>query len=138
VRCRKLNPEIPRELENIVDRCLQKHPRDRWRSAQQLVMALERFLAKHVEMNYHARLVLFLRNQNIITQLEADEYLNPAMGGPGSSVLAQPNVQARQTVRRAAIVNGSIVGVMSMMLGLIHLAPLGASPGGQTTVIAAP
>src|SRR5215208_6760254 len=74
VRCRKLNPEIPRELENIVDRCLQKHPRDRWRSAQQLVMSLERFLAKHVEMNYHARLVLFLRNQNIITQLEADEY----------------------------------------------------------------
>jgi eukaryotic-like serine/threonine-protein kinase len=139
VRCRKLNPEIPRELERIVDKCLQKHPRDRWRSAQQLVMALERFLAKHVEMNYHARLVLFLRNQNVITQLEADEYLNPAVGGPGTSALAQPNVQARQTVRRGAVVQGSILGVMAMMLGLIHLAPLGASTNTMApTVIAAP
>ena len=139
VRCRKLNPEIPRELERIVDKCLQKHPRDRWRSAQQLVMALERFLAKHVEMNYHARLVLFLRNQNVITQLEADEYLNPALGGPGSSALAQPNVQARTTVRRAAVVQASILGVLAMMLALIHLAPLGTSNAAtRPTVIAAP
>ena len=28
---RKLNPEIPRELERIIDRCLEKQPRDRWR-----------------------------------------------------------------------------------------------------------
>jgi eukaryotic-like serine/threonine-protein kinase len=138
VRCRKLNPEIPRELERIVDKCLQKNPRDRWRSAQTLVMALERFLAKHVEMNYHARLVLFLRNQNVITQFEADEYLNPALGGPGSSALAQPNVQARTTVRRAAVVQASIVGGLAMMLGLIHLAPLGTSNAATPTVIAAP
>jgi serine/threonine-protein kinase len=125
VRVRKLNPEIPRELERIVDRCLEKQPRDRWRSAQQMVMALERFLAKHVEMNYHARLVLFLRGQNVITQLEAEEYLNPALGGPGTSALAQPNVQARNAVRRAAMVHGSILGVLAMMLALIHIAPLG-------------
>src|SRR5689334_11511451 len=100
---RKLNPEIPRELERVIDRCLEKKPRDRWRSAQHMVMALERFLAKHVEMNHHARVVMFLRNQNVITQLEADEYLNPAFGGQGTSALAQPNIQARQSVRRAAI-----------------------------------
>jgi serine/threonine-protein kinase len=124
-RVRKLNPEVPRELERIIDKCLEKQPRDRWRSAQLLVMALERFLAKHVEMNYHARVVLFLRSQGVITQLEAEEYLNPAMGGPGASPLAQPNVQARHAVRRAAIVHGSIFGVLAMMLTLIHIAPLG-------------
>jgi hypothetical protein len=127
VGCRKLNPDIPRELERIVDKCLRKQPRDRWRSAQHVVIALERFLAKHVEMNHHARLVLFLRNQNVITQLEADEYLNPAFGGQGTSALAQPNIQARQQVRRAAIAHGIMFGVLVAMLGLIHVAPLGAA-----------
>jgi len=123
VKARKLNPEIPRELDAIIDRCLQKNPRERWRSAQQMVMALERFLAKHVEMNYHARLVLFLRSHNVITQLEADEYLNP--NAQGGSPLVQPNIQARHTVRRATVVHGSILGVLALMLGLIHVAPLG-------------
>ncbi|MCB9560573.1 MAG: serine/threonine protein kinase [Kofleriaceae bacterium] len=127
VKARKLNPEIPRELDKIIDKCLQKNPRDRWRSAQAMVMALERFLAKHVEMNYHARLVLFLRNQNIITQLEADEYLNPAVGGASASAMAQPNIQARQVVRRGMVVHASVLGVLALMLGLIHVAPLGNS-----------
>jgi len=138
VRVRKLNPEIPRELERIVDKCLEKQPRDRWRSAQQLVMSLERFLAKHVEMNYHARIVLFLRSQGVITQLEADEYLNPALGGPSASALAQPNVQARHAVRRAAIVHGSILGVLAMMLALIHIAPLGRAQTTRPGVAAPP
>jgi serine/threonine-protein kinase len=101
VRCRKLNPEIPRELERIVDKCLQKHPRDRWRSAQQLVMALERFLAKHVEMNYHARLVLFLRNQNVITQLEADKALQFVPGPARDAVAAGPARHQRGSKARA-------------------------------------
>ena len=125
VKARKLNPEIPRELDRIIDKCLQKNPRDRWRSAQQMVMALERFLAKHVEMNYHARLVLFLRGQNVITQLEADEYLNPA--ATGGAAAAQPNIQARHAVRRGMVVHASVLGVLALMLGLIHVAPLGNS-----------
>jgi serine/threonine-protein kinase len=123
-RARKLNPEVPRELERIIDKCLQKEPRDRWRSAQQLVMALEKFLGKSVEMNYHARLVLFLRNQNIITKLEADEYLNPAHAGGASS---QKDVAARRLVKRALTMQGSIVGVVGLMTALIHLAPVGAT-----------
>jgi len=123
-RIRQLNPEIPRELERIIDKCLAKQPRDRWRSAQQLVMALERFLAKHVEMNYHARLVLFLRQQDVITQLEADEYLNPALGGPAASALAQSNLAYKQQIRRGFIVQAGIVLIAALMIGIIHLAPL--------------
>ena len=62
-----VNPEIPRELDDIIDKCLEKQPRDRWRSAQHMVMALERFLSRHVEMNHHARLVLFMEAQGVIT-----------------------------------------------------------------------
>jgi len=126
VGARKLNPEIPRELERIIDRCLEKQPRDRWRSAQHMVMALERFLAKHVEMNHHARLVLFLRAQNVITELEAEEYLNPAAQGGSSH--AQPNMQARHAIRAGVVAHAVTLGVMALMLGLIHVAPLGATP----------
>ena len=125
---RTLNPDIPRELDKIIDRCLEKQPRDRWRSAQHMVMALERFLAKHVEMNHHARLVLFLRAQNVITDLEAEEYLHPAALGAGGSVLAQPNMQARYVVRTALVAHGIMLGVLILMLGLIHGTPLRDTP----------
>jgi predicted Ser/Thr protein kinase len=128
VGARKLNPEIPRELERVIDRCLEKQPRDRWRSAQHMVMALERFLAKHVEMNHHARLVLFIRSQNVITELEAEEYLNPAALGAGSGALQQPNMQARHVVRAGIVAHAITLGVMLLMLGLIHVAPLSATP----------
>ena len=124
---RRLNPELPRELERIIDRCLEKQPRDRWRSAQHVVMALERFLAKHVEMNHHARLVLFMRAQNVITELEAEEYLNPAALGGGSGQ-HQPNMQARYTARAGLVAHAVTLGVLMLMLGLIHVAPLGATP----------
>lgn len=134
VGVRKLNPEIPRELAHIIDKCLEKQPRDRWRSAQHIVAALERFLAKHVEMNHHARLVLFLRAQNVITELEAEEYLNPAQLG-GTNVLAGPtNMQARHAVRAGLVAHAVTFGVLALMLGLIHVAPLGATPQTQAAV----
>jgi serine/threonine-protein kinase len=124
---RKLNPEIPRELERIMAKCMQKLPRDRYRSAQDLVMALERFLGKHVDMNYHARLVLFLRNQDIISQLEADEHLNPMLRGRTTSVVSQQHLVARQVIRRGILVQSVITCVLAFIVGLIHLAPVGAS-----------
>ncbi|MDB4963231.1 MAG: serine/threonine protein kinase [Myxococcales bacterium] len=133
VAVRKLNPDIPRELERIIDRCLEKNPRDRWRSAQHMVMALERFLARHVEMNHHARLVLFQRAHNVVTELEAEEYLNPAALG-GSVNSAQPNMQARHTVRAGMIAHAVTFGMLVLMLGLIHVAPLGATPDTKLVV----
>ncbi|HEY1546741.1 MAG TPA: PEGA domain-containing protein, partial [Kofleriaceae bacterium] len=131
-----VNPEIPRELTNIIDRCLEKQPRDRWRSAQHMVMALERFLAKHVEMNHHARLVLFLKGQGVITELEAEEYLNPTALGAGAGALQQPNLQARNMVRAGIVAHGVMFGVLLLFLGLIHVAPLGATPKTPATATA--
>ena len=133
VGARKLNPEIPRELERVIDRCLEKQPRDRWRSAQHMVMAHEHFLAKHVEMNHHARLVLFLRSQNVITELEADEYLNPAATG-GAGALQQPNMQARHVVRGGIVAHAITLCMLILMLGLIHVAPLSATPAHPAAV----
>jgi hypothetical protein len=86
-------------------------------------------------MNHHARLVLFLRAQNVITQLEAEEYLNPsALGGAGGTGSAAPgNMQARHAVRAGMVAHAVTFGVLALMLGLIHVAPLGATP--KTTVV---
>jgi len=130
---RKLNPEIPRELSAVIDKCLEKQPRDRWRSAQHMVMALERFLAKHVEMNHHARLVLFLKAQGVITDLEAEEYLNPQALGAGAGALQQPNLQARNVVRAGLVAHAITFGVLLLFLGLIHVAPLSATPHASLT-----
>ena len=77
----------------------EKAPRDRWRSTQDLVLALERFLAQRVEMNYHARLVLFLKNTGIITPEEArDQYLPAGARGraaPGRSRVPPPRAASR-------------------------------------------
>jgi serine/threonine-protein kinase len=118
---RKLNPEIPRDLERILARCMQKAPRDRWRSTQDLVLALERFLARRVEMNYHARLVQFLKHTGVVTAEEAEQYLPPVLAGAGS---ARP--AAELVVRRAAGVQALIAGAVALSVGLIHLAPVGA------------
>ncbi|HET6613491.1 MAG TPA: serine/threonine-protein kinase [Kofleriaceae bacterium] len=148
VKARKLNPDIPRELERIIDRCLQKQPRDRFRSTQALVMALERFLSKHVDMNYHARLVLFLKGESIITQLEADEHLNPAFAGAGTSRPAQPNMAIRMALRRGLTFHLGVLAIVALMLALIHVAPIGSelpvaaastpAPPGYVRVIVSP
>jgi serine/threonine-protein kinase len=88
-------------------------------------------------MNHHARLVLFLRANGVITELEAEEYLNPAaLGGQASS--AQPNMQARHAVRAGMVAHGVTLGMLALMLGLIHVAPLGATPDTKITATATP
>jgi serine/threonine-protein kinase len=134
---RKLNPEIPRELERIIDRCLRKVPRERWRSTQDLVLALERFLSRHVEMNYHARLVLFLKNQGVIGAEEADQYLHPANTGGGPAV-PMSHAASRALVRRVAEIQGGIAAAVALMVGLIHLAPVGATPTMPPVIVQGP
>jgi predicted Ser/Thr protein kinase len=126
VRASKIEPSLPRELDRIIESCLQKQPRDRWPSAQLLVMALERFLAKHVPINYHSRLVEFLRDQGIVPAFEAEEYLNPTLVGGRQGSAAPQNLVLKQMLRRGLLVQSGILLVVALMAGIIHAAPLGA------------
>ncbi len=136
---RKLNPLIPWELERIMARCMKKRREDRYRSTQDLVLALERFIAKRCDMNYHARLVVHLRELGIISAEEADSHLHPAVAGgytrpPSRAALSGPGL------KRLLAVQGSILAAMALATSFIHLSPIGtaAAVAPSVPVVAAP
>ncbi|MBI4508054.1 MAG: serine/threonine protein kinase [Deltaproteobacteria bacterium] len=131
---RKVNPDIPRELERILSRCLQKLPRDRWRSTQELVVALERFLAPRVKINYNARLVLFLKGQGLVRPEEAEKFLRPSMINGSSPSRPMVLEGTRAVTRRVAGLQGMITGAVALSVGLMHLAPVGTSFQGNSTM----
>ena len=126
VKPRKVNPSIPKALERIIDKCLQKDPKARYRSAQNLALELERFLAKQVEMNFSARLVLFHKNHDLITEEEANEYISPAFIR-GSTELSEASFPIATQLKRNLSIHGLILAITAIVVGVIHLAPVGAS-----------
>jgi serine/threonine-protein kinase len=78
---RSLNPQINKELERIVLRCMQKLPEDRYATTQELVIALEQYLASHVNQNYRARLLMWLQEQGVFSNDQTSATLHPALIG---------------------------------------------------------
>jgi hypothetical protein len=72
---RKLNAQVPRPLERIMSRCMEKMPANRYPTTQALIDDLSDFLASRVPINHNARLVMYLRELGVITDAQADEIL---------------------------------------------------------------
>jgi serine/threonine-protein kinase len=76
IPARKINPEVPRNLERILARCMAKIPADRYPSMQALIHDLEDFLASRVALNYNAFIVSFLQGRGVISDNEAGAILS--------------------------------------------------------------
>jgi serine/threonine-protein kinase len=72
---RKINPEVPRALERIMARCMEKMPANRYPTTQALIDDLMDFLSSRVPINHSARMVMYLRDLGVVTTDEADEIL---------------------------------------------------------------
>jgi serine/threonine-protein kinase len=72
---RKLNPEVPRSLERIMARCMEKMPANRYPTTQALIDDLMDFLSSRVPINHNARVVMYLRELGVVTDDEAEEIL---------------------------------------------------------------
>ena len=72
---RKINAAVPRTLERILARCMEKMPANRYPSTQALIDDLMEFLAARVPINYSARLVMYLRDTGVVAVAEAEEIL---------------------------------------------------------------
>jgi serine/threonine-protein kinase len=73
---KKLSVEVPRKLERIMGRCLQKMPANRYPTTQALIDDLTEFLAPRVPMSHNARLVMFLNEIGVMTTEQTDEVLS--------------------------------------------------------------
>lgn len=73
---RKINPSVPRTLEHIMGRCMEKLPANRYPTTQALIDDLQDFLAARVPINHNARLVMYLREVGVITDAKAEEILS--------------------------------------------------------------
>ena len=73
---KKLGVDVPRKLERIMARCLQKMPANRYPTTQALIDDLTEFLAPRVPMSHNARLVMFLHEIGIMTGDQTDEVLS--------------------------------------------------------------
>ena len=120
---RSLNPGLPRELERIISRCMAKSPRDRYGSTQELMGVLELYLAEHVNLNYRARLLLFLQQEGVLSEKELKATMNPALlGSPMSSGRKRRRFEVGPVL---VLLSGVWMLVSVVLLALFALRPVG-------------
>lgn len=118
---RRLNPAVPRSLEYILGRCMEKMPANRYSTTQALIDDLREFISPRVPMNYSARLVMFLRDIGQLTDAEAEVLLSA--GAPK----ARRGIRDRKLLRHMAIFQ-TLLGLGAVGGGLA----IQASHGGLT------
>jgi serine/threonine-protein kinase len=118
---RRLNPAVPRSLERILGRCLEKLPNNRYPSMQALIHDLEDFLASRVEGNYAARLVTFLLQEGMIGTREAEEILAPGRGSAGRATQELPRSSRGLYAFQVALL--VIIVACGSVLRLVYSAP---------------
>jgi serine/threonine-protein kinase len=120
---RSLNPNVHKELERIILRCMEKTPDHRYASTQDLVITLEQYLAKTVRHNYRARLLLYLREQNLLTDDETSATLHPAF--IGDYLESHPRQLYRRRWRWLFL--SIIFLLIAIILGILNLVQLPAN-----------
>jgi serine/threonine-protein kinase len=115
---RKLNAAVPRPLERILARCMEKMPANRYPTTQALIDDLMEFLASRVSMNHNSRLVMYLRDIGFLTNDEAEEIL--AAAGPRSTVRRGPF--DKRLVQSVAMVQAALAVAIVLSGGAIQAA----------------
>ncbi len=115
---RKLNASVPRMLDRILGRTMEKLPANRYPTTQALIDDLMEFLSPRVPINYNARLVMYLRDIEVVSGARADEILSA-----GASRMARTaNVIDRGLLRRIGLVEAAVFLAVLGAGGLIQRA----------------
>ncbi|MCA9600416.1 MAG: serine/threonine-protein kinase [Polyangiales bacterium] len=114
---RKIVPNVPRALERILQRCMEKMPANRYPTTQALIDDLTEFLASRVTINHGARVVMYMRDVGVLTDDEAENIL--AAGGPRT---VRRSVRDKKLLRHTALVQGGILAAIITSGTLIQVA----------------
>lgn len=115
---RKLNAKIPRALERILGRCMEKQPADRYSSMQSLIHDLEDFLANRVVMNYNAYVVNYLQEKGVLSPDEASGILTTGAVREGQKIVRED----RRALRAIGLVQAAVLCVFLFSGLFIQLA----------------
>ena len=96
---RRIVSSTPSSIERILARSMEKAPAARYSSTQALIDDMMEFLAGRVMINHNARLVMYLRELSVISDLEAEETLKA-----GATRTQRAGRGDRALVRQAAFV----------------------------------
>lgn len=107
---RRANPAVPRQLERILARCMEKMPSNRYPTTQALIDDLMEFLASRVPMNYNARLVIYLRDVGLLTEEQADTVLQTGGSRTTRSRSLDPSMLRQVLVVQAVLLAGVLAG----------------------------
>jgi len=132
VPARKLNSRVPRSLERILGRCMEKVPADRYPSMQSLIHELEDFLATRVPVNYNAHVVSWLQEKEVITTDEASGILLTGAVREGHKVVRED----RRALRTIGFVQAAVLAVFLIAGLVIQLASGDPSFAGDETAAA--
>jgi serine/threonine-protein kinase len=75
---RRLRPDLPRDLDRIIGRCLQKRPADRYWPTRELVRSLERHLVGRGVESEPSVLVHYFMSKGVISPEEGEQQLELA------------------------------------------------------------
>jgi serine/threonine-protein kinase len=128
---RRHNPRVPRMLERILGRCMEKLPADRYPSMQALIHDLEDLLASRVVINYNAYMVSYLKDEGVLSDDEASGILATGAVRAGQRVVRED----RRTLRTIGLLNAIVLAVMLFGGLVIQLVTSDAGAGPQPSTI---
>jgi serine/threonine-protein kinase len=117
--------DTPSSIERILARCMEKLPANRYPSTQALIDDLVEFLAGRVTITHSARLVMYLRDVNVIGQPEAEAVLNASLSR-APRVAADDTGIVRSSVLAFSVLLACALGAGGAIQGSAgHLLPSG-------------
>lgn len=133
IPARKLNSKVPRVLERILGRCMEKQPADRYNSMQALIHDLEDFLASRVVVNYNAYLVKYLQEKNVLSNDEASGILTAGAVREGQKIVRED----RRAIKTIGLVQTVVLTIFLFAGIVIQLASGEPSFANEEPVVAA-
>jgi len=110
---KKFRPDLPRSLERIQQRCMQKRKDDRYWPTRELVRALERFISNRGIESENALLVNFFRENDFIDEQSAGEHLDLARRSGYKSELP---MRYKFPSLKSFVIGGVALGAVLLML----------------------
>lgn len=143
----ELLPDVPRELEKVIARCLRKDPEQRLKTTYELRRELEIYVHRVVPIDPRGRMVLFLRNRGLVSDAEAASFVRADLLAdaelrrrdqgvelPPAEALIRPVTLAHAVALAAIALAGLVAAFLPLGRALPSARPrlvLAAAPGAE-------